>query len=247
MQALIQNIWVESTLGQRFLAHEQQVYDQAVADVFGYYAVQVGFPRVNCLKSSRIPNIIFAGNHTGHLRCESTYLPFAENSIDLLCLPHALEFSENPHQTLREAFRILRPEGYLILTGFNPFSAWGIRRFFAKKNTYPWCGHFFSLSRIKDWLALLGLEFVEAQFFGYTLPINNERWYQRFSFMGKVSEKWMPRMGGQYVIVAKKRVVNVHLLKPNWKRSLLKQGLVVGGQKKHEPQNRMKKDKSDIK
>lgn len=245
MQTHTQDIWLNTALGQDLLAHEQQIYDLAVANVFGFHAVQVGLPQVNCLKNSRIPKTIFAGNDQGHLRCESSYLPFSESSIDLLCLPHALEFSENPHQTLREASRVLVPEGYLILTGFNPYSAWGIRRFFSKKHVYPWYGQFFSLSRIKDWLALLGLEFVEAQFFSYALPINNDQWVKRFSLVGKLGAKCWPRMGGQYVIVAKKRVVNITLLKPNWKRSLLNPGLVISGHKKHKPQKRLKNDKSD--
>lgn len=236
MQTDKQTSWITSTLGRRLLESEQQIYDLAVADVFGFHAVQIGILQIDCLKNSRISHIISAGNKKGHLRCESSYLPFAENSIDLLCLPHALEFSENPHQTLREASRVLMPEGYLIMTVFNPYSAWGVKKFFAKQGTYPWCGQFFSLSRIKDWLALLDLEFVEAQFFSYELPINNSKWLKRFSLLEKIGANWWPRMGGRYVIVAKKRVVNITLLKPSWKRSLLRPGLAVGGHKKHEAQ-----------
>ena len=243
MQTQQQDIWLQTSLGQRLLLQEQQIYDLAVTDVFGFHAVQVGLPQVNCLKDSRIPHVIFAGNNKGNLLCESSYLPFAENSIDLLCLPHALEFSDNPHQTLREASRVLVPEGYLVLTAFNPFSAWGIRKFFTKNDQYPYCGQFFSVPRIKDWLALLGLELVEVKFFGYELPIKSEKWWQRFSFIGTFGEKWWSRMGGKYVIVAKKRVVNVNLLKPNWKRSLLQTRLVISGQKKQDAQKVMKKEK----
>ena len=96
MQTHTQETWLDTALGQDLLAHEQQIYNLAVANVFGFHAVQVGLPQINCLTNSRIPNVIFAGNNNGHLLCESSYLPFAESSIDLLCLPHALEFSENP-------------------------------------------------------------------------------------------------------------------------------------------------------
>ncbi len=237
-----QDTWVDTTLGKRLLAKEQELYDLAVADVFGFHAVQVGMLHIDCLKNSRIAHIVSAGNKKGDLRCESGYLPFAENTVDLLCLPHALEFSDNPHQTLREASRVLVPEGYLIMTVFNPYSAWGIRKFFAKKDNYPWCGQFFSLSRIKDWLKLLNLEFVEVQFFGYELPINNSRWLKRFSLLESLGANWWPRMGGRYVIVAKKRVVNITFLKPSWKRSLLRPGLAIGGHKKHETQKSRKDD-----
>ena len=231
MQAYTQEGWFESTLGQSLLSYEQPIYDQAVSDLFGFHAVQVGLPQVDCLKNSRIPHVMTAGNATGDIHCESDYLPFAESSIDLLCMPHALEFSDNPHQTLREAARVLVPEGYLIMTGFNPFSFWGLKRLLRKKKGYPWEGQFFSLLRIKDWLALLGLEFVEAEFFCHELPINNETWIKRFSLISKIGARWWPMMGGQYVIVAKKRVVNITLLKPKWKQRLLQPRLAVSGQK----------------
>ena len=103
MQPFTQKVWFETILGQRLLSREQAIYDRAVGDVFGFYAVQVGSPQINCLQQSRIPNLIATGNTTGDVHCESSYLPFAESSIDLLCMPHVLEFSDNPHQTLREA------------------------------------------------------------------------------------------------------------------------------------------------
>jgi len=243
MQPFTQKVWFETTLGQRLLSREQAIYDRAVGDVFGFYAVQVGSPQINCLQQSRIPNLIATGNTTGDVHCESSYLPFAESSIDLLCMPHVLEFSDNPHQTLREAARVLVPEGYVILTGFNAMSFWGLNKRMIKAHRYPWHGQFFSLSRIKDWLALLGLEFVEAQFLSHEVPINNEKWLKRLSFIEKMGSKWWPMMGGQYVIVAKKRVVNITLLKPKWKRSLLQSGLVIGGHKNMN-QNKQKQQKS---
>jgi hypothetical protein len=158
-----------------------------------------------------------------------------------------LEFSGNPHQTLRDAERILVPEGYLILTGFNPISAWGIKQLFTKdanfvqNENYPWHGHFFTLSRIKDWLALLGLEFVSGSMDCYEPPINDEKWLNRFAFMDKMGDKWWPMMGGLYFIVAKKRVVNMTLLKPNWKKSLIKSRLVVNGNPKSKPNQQKNK------
>ena len=235
MQKIAQDNWLETTLGQHLLQLEQQKYDAQVGDIFGFNAVQIGLPQINLLQNSRIPNIFHAHTRSGELLCESDFLPFAENCIDLLCLPHALEFSENPHQTLREAARVLVPEGYLLISGFNPLSTWGIKNLFSKDETYPWHGQFFTLSRIKDWLALLGLEFVEARFCCYELPINDEKWLKRFAFAEKMGGKWWPMMGGLYFIVAKKRVVNMTLLKPNWKKNSLKSRLAVNSPKKTKP------------
>ncbi len=241
MQKTSQDIWLESALGQSLLGYEQAQYAAAVGDKFGFFAVQVGLPQIDTLANSRIPNIMRADIAKGDLYCQSDYLPFAENCIDLLCLPHALEFSENPHQTLREAARILVPEGHLIMTGFNPISAWGVKHFFVKRDCFPWNGDFFAISRIKDWLALLGLELVEVHFGCYKLPFNDEKWLNYFSFVDKIGEKWCPVMGGSYFIVAKKRVVNMTLLKPNWKQNPLKSRLVVNNPKKTKPTQKTNK------
>ncbi len=242
-----QHDWLNSTLGQYLLAREQARYDAVVGDIFGFNALQLGMLQMDALKNSRIPHLLHVGNSEGDAYCESDYLPFAESCIDLVCLPHVLEFSENPHQTLREAERVLVPEGHLILTGFNPISAWGIKQLLSKDNNYaqnenfPWHGHFFTLARIKDWLALLGLEFVNGSMNCYEPPINDEKWLKRFAFMDKMGDKWWPMMGGLYFIVAKKRVVNMTLLKPNWKKSSIKSRLVVNSNPKsrsHQQKNK---------
>ena len=60
--------------------------------------------------------------------CRYDELPFASQSIDLVALPHVLEFTDDPHEVLREVARVLMPEGRLIITGFNPLSLWGMRQ-----------------------------------------------------------------------------------------------------------------------
>lgn len=238
MNQTSQQDWLNSTLGQYMLAREQAMYDETVGDIFGFHALQLGLMPMNALKNSRIPHLLQVGNRDGEVNCESDYLPFAESCIDLLCLPHVLEFSRNPHQTLREAERVLVPEGHLIITGFNPISAWGVKQTLCKDSAYPWHGQFFTLSRIKDWLALLGLEFVSGQMNGYELPINDDKWLKRFAFMDNTGNKWWPMMGGIYFIVAKKRVVNITLLKPNWKSNSLKSRLAVSSNPKSKPTQR---------
>lgn len=234
-QQTSQQMWLNSTLGQHLLAREQAMYDEMVGDIFGFNALQLGLLPLDALKNSRIPHVLRVGNQEGDAQCESDYLPFADNCIDLLCLPHVLEFSRNPHQTLREAERVLVPEGHLIITGFNPVSAWGFKRVLKRDKGYPWHGHFFTLTRIKDWLALLGMEYVTGQLQCYELPMQNPTWLKRLDGFGHLGEKCWPMLGGVYMIVAKKRVVNMTLLKPNWKTNSLKSRLVVSSNPKSKP------------
>ena len=61
------------------------------------------------------------------LRTEPAQLPIASQTIDLLLLPHVLEFSAHPHQILREAERVLMPEGQSDYQRLQSFSLWGLR------------------------------------------------------------------------------------------------------------------------
>jgi hypothetical protein len=58
------------------------------------------------------------------------------------------------------------------------------------------------------------------------LPINEKKWLSRQHFLENLGVKCMPYFGGIYYIIAKKRVVNMTLLKPNWKQPLVSRSLV---------------------
>ena len=151
--------WFESPAGQYILDWELDTCDEAVADVFGFHAVQLGLPGCDFLRANRIPLRAVLG-HGGDVGADYTALPLASGSIDLLVLPHVLDFSADPHQILREVERVLMPEGQVVICGFNPFSLWGLRRRNSALPVHPWCGDFISLLRVKDWLKLLGLEII---------------------------------------------------------------------------------------
>lgn len=132
------------------------------ANIFGYHAVQLGFPLFNALSQCRIRQRILAGVPTYpkavDVECELTALPFAENSVDLLVLPHVLEFASNPQAILREVERVLISEGHLFITGFSALSIGFLWRFLGKKKAFPWFGRFLPLWRLKDWLGVLNFE-----------------------------------------------------------------------------------------
>lgn len=240
--------WLNSTAGQYLQAKEQALYDQAVFDLFGFNAVQMGCLQMDLLRNSRIPNrykssefavTSFADKAFDHnLSCCDDFLPFAEMSLDLLLLPHRLEFSERPHQTLREAARVMMPEGHLLISGFNPLSAWGatagLNKSFLNKITYPWTGKFIGLTRLKDWLALLGFEVVSVEMCCHVPPFERASWHKRFAFLDKLGDRCCTRLGGVYFIVAKKRVIGMMPIKPNWKITPLKLPL-IGIQPKSSP------------
>lgn len=211
--------WFETAKGGYVLAWEQAQFDSAVEDVFGFNAVQAGAPEVDFLRESRIPLKVHAGLDAGcALRAEPGQLPLASQSVDLLALPHVLEFSAQPHQILREAERVLMPEGSVVISGFNPLSLWGARRALGwERSEIPWCGRFIGLLKLKDWLALLGFELTGGRFGCYAPPFSQGVWLRRFAFMESAGDRWWPICGGVYVVRAIKHNVGMRLVTPSWR------------------------------
>ncbi len=233
-----QQKWLASPLGAYLMAQEQTLFDEAVSDVFGFYAVQMGLLEIDLLQHSRMPHMVYATSEPAisadmpcqersyKVSCDTTQMPWQAASVDLLLLPHALDFSLNAHQTLREAERVLVPEGHVMMTGFNPFSMWGLKQRFNRDAGFPWDGEFLPLLRIKDWLALLGFEIVDIKMACFAPPFNSLSWLSRFQCMDKASSHWWLMMGGVYFIVAKKRVLGMRVIRPNWNKAKIKPSMV---------------------
>jgi SAM-dependent methyltransferase len=231
--------FLASPPGRYVLRWEQACLDRAVADIFGYHAVQLGLPEIDTLSENRMPLRLCVSDR---LVDESTppgtdsfppnrrrvavitrfeELPFATQSIDLVVMPHILEFAQEPHQVLREVDRVLVPEGQVIITGFNPASLWGFRQMMARAGASPYLpreGQFISLPRIKDWLKLLSFEANRGRFGCYAPWAGSEAWLSRWSFMEKAGDRWWPVFGSVYLLHAIKRVRGMRMIGPAWKR-----------------------------
>lgn len=211
--------WLDTPRGQYLLAWEQRKIDQLVADIFGYNAIQIGLPGIDFLRANRMASRFHCCGHAGAaVRCDAEELPFASQSIDLVVLPHVLEFAAHPHQLLREVERVLVPEGSLVIAGFNPFSWWGMRRAFSGNlGQMPWQGQYLSVLRLKDWLTLLSFETSDTAFGCFAPPVSSQAWLRRWSFMDSVGTRWWNFSGAVYTMRAVKRVRGMRLIMPDWR------------------------------
>jgi SAM-dependent methyltransferase len=218
--------WFSTPLGRYLLARERAYFDQTLSDIFGFHALQIGLPEFPLLKASRITTRLTVDlEEPAQVLADPHWLPFAENGIDLVVLPHTLEFTDEPHQLLREVHRVIRPEGHLIIAGFNPYSLFGAKRYFGHEQTMPWTGNFISLYRLKDWLSLLGFEVAGGRLDGYVPPFRQERWLQRFHFFEKAGDRWWPIAGGVFFLRAVKRILGMRVITPTWSRRVRKKAL----------------------
>jgi SAM-dependent methyltransferase len=241
--------WLKTPPGGYLLDWERTHFDQAVSDVFGYHALQLGLPELDALQANRMPHKWLAldslpppsepgkspatdtsgrtaaSSRRAALLTEAGALPFPENSLDLVVLPHTLELSSDPHASLREVSRVLVPEGRVVISGFNPTSLWGLRQ--RRGHIYqrwgydnlflPKTGEFIGYWRLRDWLRLLDFEVESGRFGCYRPALTSQAWLDRFEWMDAAGERWWPIFGAVYFLAAVKRVRGVRLLEPAWK------------------------------
>jgi SAM-dependent methyltransferase len=240
-------VWLQSAPGLYLLAWEQDVLDHAVTDAFGYHALQLGLPELDGLRANRMPHRWVASDSLVvpellampppadalittvpaddplALFCEFDALPFPDNSIDLVVMPHTLERARDPHRTLREVERVLRPEGRVVIAGFNPASLWGLRQraghlvrgagLGRSSPLYlPRAGEFIGYWRLRDWLRLLSFEVEGGRFGCYKPPFASQGWLDRFDWMDRTGDRWWPVLGSVYAISAVKRVRGMRLV-----------------------------------
>ncbi len=220
--------WFATPSGRYLLAWEKSQMDRAVADIFGFHALQLGLPELTGLALNRMPHRWLANDApTAGVDFITDYssLPFSANSLDLLLLPHSLELACDPHAALREVERVLVAEGRVVICGFNRTSLWALRQYRSRlfqrlgwgQSFLPTAGEFIGYRRLRDWLRLLGLE-VEAAHFGcYRPALTNEVLLQRLRWMDALGARWWSILGALYFIVAVKRVRGMTLLSPAWK------------------------------
>ncbi|NTV09323.1 MAG: class I SAM-dependent methyltransferase, partial [Zoogloea sp.] len=212
--------WLATPQGRYVMEWESAKFDALVADIFGFNAVQLGIPECDFLRANRMPLRLACGapGEAVVLNTDFEALPFASASLDLVVLPHVLEFASHPHQVLREVERVLVPEGHVVIAGFNPLSLWGVRRRLAGPyGEFPWRGQYLSLRRLKDWLALLGFETRGGAFGCYVPAVTQEKWLAKWHFMDAAGDRWWPICGGVYIVQAIKRVQGMRLVTPNWR------------------------------
>ncbi|MGQ9723962.1 MAG: class I SAM-dependent methyltransferase [Tepidimonas sp.] len=237
--------WFQTPPGRYLLDWERERFADAVADAFGYHALQLGLPQIDALAGNRMPHRWLAlpespgpsdlsvptlAARRVDLVTHAAALPFPAASLDLVLLPHTLELSADPHAVLREVERVLVPNGRVIITGLNPASWWGLRQRRAHwmariglggtrmaRLYLPEAGAFIGPWRLRDWLRLLSFEVALIERGCYRPAVRTERWLQRFAWMDRLGHRWWPLFGAVYFIVAIKRVRGLHLLGPAWR------------------------------
>lgn len=226
--------WFDRPLGQALLAAEQVGLNQILPKLFGYYLIQLGISTYfNLLKISSISckarvTPEECPTYTGPIiRADLNDLPFLPSSVDVIILPHVLEFLAEPQALLKDVEEMLIAEGNLIIFSFNPLSLSGFSKLFRRRQIPPWSGRFLTAFRLCRWLNQLGFTITLHKTFFFRPLVRSPSFLKKLLFFESVGQLCWPNLGATFMLVAKKRSSTLtpvrRYLFPS-KRSRVKQG-----------------------
>ena len=206
--------WEEIPWGDFYREALQQHLQPYLGKLYGFHLLKIGalsaeIDTDECPVSHQFT--VSPGGLPGGVAGNEMRLPFLSKSIDACFLAHSLSWSQDPHQMLREADRVLIDDGWIILTGFNPFSLLGAGKLLPwLHRRLPWSGRMFSQGRMIDWLSILNYEIICRESF-QVVP-----WRRNG---GEIITAHLPVLGCINLLIARKRT---YPLTPN--RSALSAG-----------------------
>lgn len=148
-------------------------------------------------------------------------LPFCADSFDLVILPYILELSDEPGQILTECYRILRPEGYVLVLAFNPHSLFNLMRgykLWRRDSGWPWHKPFVPIGAMRRLLTEQDFEVRQGRYFQYRLPLLPRRWQSRRQWLEFAGNRWWPTGANAYMLLAQRREPGWIPPAPVWSR-----------------------------
>lgn len=194
--------WSDMLWGDDFRDGLTQHLQPFLDKLFGFHLIKVGnlsaeIDTAACAISHQV-NVGKTGDDL-QVIANPMWLPFESKSVDACLLAHTLAWSSDPHRILREVDRVLINDGWMMISGFNPYSLLGIRKILpALPRQAPWSGRMFSQVRLLDWLSLLNYEVIYRTCF-QVIPWKRKE--------GQWLSKHLHTLGCMHIVVARKRTV----------------------------------------
>lgn len=213
--------WLNTPALRRLLSLEAAWLKQWLEPLYGCHLIYTGIdPEPRFLKRGRTvyQSVLGLPWANGVAPCAAQISddawPLADNSVDVVVLQHSLDMSSKPHQLIREATRVLVPNGYLIVCGFNPLSPFGAWRWLRTfSSTLPWLTSPIAPARLHDWLMLLDLKVEQTFYCAHTWPVRlgSEKTARRIDRV-LAGNMWLP--ANAYIMVARKTVAGMTAIRP---------------------------------
>lgn len=180
------------------VAREKALLDRLLCNMRGNDLLQIGLCDTDdWAESARTTRTFFLDSQLpaqrqksfiqGHADC----LPIQSETMDIVLLLHQLDAVRNPMDVLQETYRVLRPNGQLIVLGWNRWSVW---------NSCHRHKKLYSAGRIKRCLHALNFELMHDQTACFWPP---------FLIAEALGQFFLPYAGSVYLLMATKSISGI--------------------------------------
>ncbi len=235
MAASTSESWFETPLARATLACERLLAGRLTERLFGGRLLQLGHwsEMSALLEHCRVNRrLVVDAAAPADIVADLAALPVASGSIDVVVMPHTLEFAANPHASLREADRVLAHGGHIFMLGFSRYSLWGFRELL-RRPPYGNGARLLAEHRIGDWMQLLGFELLAMERYFYRLPINQPWLIRRSRWLEQWGRSRLPGPwpAAAWAAVFRKQPPGATPISPHWygRRPVIRPGTVPGG------------------
>jgi ubiquinone/menaquinone biosynthesis C-methylase UbiE len=151
------------------------------------------------------------------IRAHHHELPLLADSIDFVVVYHALDFAVQTKMILKELWRILAPEGKLIIIGYNPKALFGLpepiqERFNTAQNQ--------PIHAISSLVKQQGFTQENYKTFYFQPPIKNKKLLNKLSVFEMIGKFCWPYWGMVYLLIANKPLLTLTPVKKQKKPKL---------------------------
>lgn len=183
----------------------------AVSDFFsGKRLIQLG----NCGDNLWLPSLRFRQKSlitpcrdtpNADLFSSLHYLPIDKNSVDCIIAPLTLEAFAHDKSPIDEFDRILKPMGYIVFLGINPWSFWGAALRWGRLACFGDASATLSSSlSIKHAMTQRGYSQCMLRSFYYIPPVASEYLIEKLSFFNEMGKMLWPFPAGFYCYIVQK-------------------------------------------
>lgn len=207
------NEWLHQPAGQRFLELQNKVLIQhlhafkaitekkclAIYNGQHYAGINFGYQQVI--------KIAPYYDYNADVAAEPSALPFSENAIDVIILPYVLGCGLSLQKIILECYRVLKPQGVLVVCEFNPHSI--LRYQWPESKKYSTL----SVKQLQRKLFLQGFDLLNQQKFSFSSLC------AKSNLLEKLGCYLWPGLGNGFILNMQKRVESLTPLakKPHWR------------------------------
>lgn len=219
--------WYEQPAGNWLLEQERRALANFWPGCPGDSLLQIGLTaRVvdltqDCRARQRVvltPNKVIHTDAVAHF----AELPFASECIDIILAHHWPGLLETSVEAIQEIYRVLAPEGKLVLCAVTPACYWKYYDQFHHQTHFPYSLHSANFALAKKWVTDAGFSFAQVihHSYGLSLQLHNNFITMYLASLCKPLH-YLSRIGmqgGGYILIAQKKVSALTPIKVQWKK-----------------------------